>query len=158
MSVLAGLALFLLLGAAARPAFAAAGDVVLMPDRDALMGSSIVVWGNTTHLNTDPFSLDFGDSSPVLAGVVGDQSYIATNHTYTAPGNYTVSLTIGGDTGTALVHVFDSGALNAENLRSIGINMAIEDGLRFLYVAQDNRAATFGTNKTSWTATRGFPS
>ena len=67
MSVLAGLALFLLLGTAARPAFAAAGDVVLMPDRDALMGSSIVVWGNTTHLNTDANGQQIGCAPAQLA-------------------------------------------------------------------------------------------
>src|SRR5439155_938327 len=44
----------------------------------------------------------------------------------------------------------DPGAISAFALRGINVNMAIEDGLRFLYYSQWNRAATFTTNMTSW--------
>lgn len=130
---------------------AAAGDVVLMPDRDALSGSSLVVWGNTAAGNAgQPFSIDFGDATAPAAGLVGDPSYIAVNHTYANPGVYTVTMTVNGDTDTAVIEVFDFASLNAENQRNIRINMAIEDGLRYLYFSQDNRQANYTSQFTSW--------
>ena len=131
---------------------AAAGDVVLMPNRDARTDASIVVWGNTAAGNAGAaYTIDFGDSTVPAAGVVTDPSYIAVNHTFATPGTYTVTMTIGGDSDTAVVKAYDFAALNAENQRNLRINMAIEDGLRYLYFSQDNRAAAYTTNFTSWT-------
>lgn len=137
---------------AATPAMMAAGDVVVMPDRDALMGTSLVVWGNTNPANAGAaYTISFGDATPNAVGVVGDPSYIAVNHTYASAGVFTATMTIGGDSDSVAIEVFDGGALTAENARNIGINMAIEDGLRNLYFQQYNRAATYGTPYTSWT-------
>jgi hypothetical protein len=131
---------------------AAAGDVVLMPNRDALTGTAIVVWGNTAAGNIgQAYTINFGDASPNAVGVVADPSYIAVTHAWASPGTYTVTMTVNGDSDTATVSAFDFSTLTAENQRSIGINMAIEDGLRYLYVSQDNRMAAYTTPFTSWT-------
>lgn len=146
----AALMLGLVLGAASTAA-AGPGDVVLMPDRDALQGVTLVIWGNTASTNAGgAYTIDFGDTTS-SAGTVTDPSYIAVNHTYATAGVYTVTMTIGGDTDTAVIQVFDGGAMTAQNLRSLQINMAIEDGLRYLYYSQNNRAAAYTTPFTYWT-------
>src|SRR2546422_190703 len=72
-------------------------NVVAMPDRDALMGTQMVVWGNTRHPNGSAYTLDFGDLTPAQVGVVADQSYIAHQHTYATAGVFTATLTVSGD-------------------------------------------------------------
>ena len=105
-------------------------ETLMMPNRDALKGTSVVVWGVTTLPNTtSTYTIDFGDGSLVATGIVSDRSYIALNHTYTAEGNRTATLTVvnGATTETATValQVFDSALLTADNLRSLGrMNMA----------------------------------
>ena len=44
-------------------------QVAVMPDRDALKGAQIVVWGNTTLAGGTAFTFDFGDGTPVVNGV-----------------------------------------------------------------------------------------
>jgi PKD repeat protein len=139
-----------MLGLSVQPVSTAAGDTTAMNDRDALMGVPVVVWGNTKHPNGTAFTLDFGDLSAPVGGTVLDQTYIFAVHTYATAGVYTVTLTVGGDSDTATVQVFDAGALTAENLRGIQINLAIEDGLRYLYTQQDNRTTTYMTPFTTW--------
>jgi PKD repeat protein len=86
---------------------------------------------------------------------VADPSYVAVNHTYAAAGTYTVTMTVAGDSDTTIVKVHQLAALSPENQRNVRINMAIEDGLRYLYYSQDNRAAAYTTQFTSWTQNRG---
>src|SRR5829696_1846671 len=87
---------------------AAAGDVVLMPNRDALTGTAIVVWGNTAAGNAGMgYTIDFGDATANAVGVVADPSYITANHAYATAGTYTVTMTIGGDSDTATIKAFD---------------------------------------------------
>ena len=132
---------------------AAPGDVVLMPNRDALTTAAIVVWGNTKAANNGAgYTISFGDGTPDAVGPVTDPSYIAVTHTFAAAGTYTVTMTINGDSDTATVKAYVPGSLSAENLRNVGINMAIEDGLRYLYFSQDNRAANYTSQFTSWTS------
>ena len=161
-------AIGLALGVNASSAWATA-NVRMMPDTDGsqdrggvVSGDTLVVWGNTDFANGSAFTIDFGDGSPVLNGFVGDKSYIATTHVYTAVLNatdYTASLTVGGETETATVRVFLPTPTNsAETIREIRVGNAIRDGLRSLYVNQSSRAATFATSKTSWasSATHGI--
>ncbi|MEP7183377.1 MAG: hypothetical protein ABI886_14435 [Betaproteobacteria bacterium] len=131
-------------------ASAASAETLLMPDRDYLMGTSEVVWGITTQANGTAFTLNYGDASPNTVGIVADRSYIAFNHTYTGPGPFTVTLTVGAEVATTHVRVFNAAVLSAADLRGLNINRSIEDGLRYLWVTQSNRT-TFDTNpETSW--------
>lgn len=151
-SIALGCALLMVLTFGVVQAFASA-NVLLMPDRDAFKGSTIVVWGNTLKPNGTAFDLDFGDGSAHVVGNVTDQSYIAATHVYNVAGVQTVTLTVGGESETAKVTVWDPAALDAFQTRALQVNMAIQDGLRFLYVNQVSRAANFLTNKSYWNGT-----
>jgi hypothetical protein len=136
--------------ALAATASIAHADTLLMPDRDFLRGTSEVVWGVTTQANGTAFTLDYGDGSAVTAGTVTDRSYIAFNHTYALAGTFTVTLTVGAESATTTVRVFNGTLLSAANLRGLNINRAIQDGLRWLWTIQENRAGNFDGNKTNW--------
>jgi hypothetical protein len=136
----------------------ASADTLLMPKRDYLMNVSEVVWGVTTQANGTPFVLDYGDGSPQTAGNVGDRSYIAFNHMYNVSGPMTVQLCVGagaaipacpGELATVNVNVYNGVSLSAFDLRGLNINRAIEDGLRYLWVNQVNRAANFPAGTTT---------
>jgi hypothetical protein len=127
-----------------------------------LMGTSEVVWGVTTQANGTPFVLDYGDGSAQSSGNVTDRSYIAFNHTYAGSGIFTATLCVGAgaavpgcpvEQATVVLKVYNGALLSAFDLRNLNVNRAIENGLRFLWQQQLNRAANFpaGTT-TSWTA------
>lgn len=135
----------------------ASAETLLMPSRDARTTAPVVVWGVTTQAMGAglPCSLDFGDLSPAFNCTGVDRSYIAQAHTYANQGTYTVRLTVGLETTTTTIQVFNPallvGGVSGDNNRSLGVNMAIQDGLRFLWTSQQNRAGNFplGTT-TSW--------
>ena len=131
----------------------ASATTLIMPNRQALMGTAVVVWGNTTLANGTADSIDCGNGTVTPGPTVTDQSYIAGTCTYAAAGNFNAVITVGAESATAVIDVRDPAALSAFDLRAVKINMAIEDGLRSLYFNQYNRATTFTTNQTSW-ATR----
>jgi hypothetical protein len=59
------------------------------------------------------------------------------------------------ESDTATVRVFDPSLISASDLRGLNINRTIQDGLRWLWTNQFNRAANFPSGAlTSW----GFPS
>ena len=97
-------------------------QVDIMPDREAFLGAPVVVWGNTTLAGGTPYTIDFGDGTPVVNGVVSasSQSYISTTHTYTTtdPAGYTATLTVGGSSASATIHVVDGAALTRSNWRT----------------------------------------
>lgn len=135
----------------------ASAETLLMPNRDARTTAPVVVWGVTSQVQGPGLSctLDFGDGSSFNCTGV-DRSYIAQAHTYAVQGTYTATLTVGVETATTKIQVFnpasfvDGGAAGDSN-RSLGINMAIQDGLRFLWTSQSNRAANFPASvTTSW--------
>lgn len=130
-------------------AFPLAGlaETLMMPDRSALMGTNVVVWGVTDQAGT--YELDCGNG--VTTGVVPivDKSYIPLVCNYGAQGVFTATLTVGAEQASAKVAVFDAGAVTAEVLRGVQINMAIEDGLRYLWTSQSSRAANFPTSVTT---------
>ena len=144
----------------------ASAETLMMPKRDMLSGISQVIWGVTTkpnHLAASPttYSIDFGDGTAPATGNVTDRSYIAVNHTYAGGGTVTATLSVtnAGTTETASVEirVFDPGAINAEQLRGVRINSAIEDGLRYLWVNQSSRGPNFPNGvTTNWVAHQSF--
>ena len=135
----------------AMAAATASADTRIMPLRQALVGTSVVVWGNTSQANGTAFTLDCGNGDSTT-GTVADRSYITKSCTYASANTFTATLTVGAESATAAIAVVDPGTATAFDLRNTKINMAIEDGLRFLYQSQLNRAATFLTNMTSWTS------
>lgn len=134
----------------------ASAETLLMPTRDAMMGTPVVVWGVHTQAGSPVCVLSFGDlSSQTCTGA--DPSYVAYPHTYAGPGTYTVTLTVGVETTTTTIQIFDPSLLTAENNRNLGINMAIQDGLRFLWTSQSNRAGNFPASTTTYWNDTGYP-
>jgi thrombospondin type 3 repeat protein/PKD domain-containing protein len=133
--------------AIAATASSVSAETLMMPNRDALKGSSVVVWGVTTFPGATTYTIDFGDGNVTPSAPVIDRSYIALDHTYAASGNYTATLTATDgtttETATVKLQVFDPATLTADGLRGININNAIQDGLRWLWTAQSNRPGNF---------------
>jgi PKD repeat protein len=133
-------------------------ETLLMPKRDARTTAPVVVWGVHTQAAGTVCALDFGDLTPVQNCTGVDRSYIAYSHTYASQGTYTARLTVGAETTTTEIQVFEPalmvGGATGDNNRSLGINMAIQDGLRYLWTNQTSRAANFpASTTTSWTNT-----
>ncbi len=145
---LVALVALVLTGSASR----VSAETLMMPDRDMLKGTSEVVWGVSTLPVGTSFSIDFGDGSPATPpAAVADRSYIAVNHTYALAGVYTATLTVGGESATVQVKVYDGATLTAADLRGLNVNRAIQNGLRYLWTSQNSRAANFPASiTTSW--------
>ncbi len=140
---------------------AASADTLVMPTRAFLMGQSEVLWGVTTQANGTAFVVDFGDGSAQVSGPVVDRSYMALNHTYALSGPFTAKLCVGpgaalpacpggAELASVVVNVFNGALLSASDLRGLNINRAIQDGLRWLWVNQNNRTTDFDTQFASW--------
>ena len=161
----------------------AGAETLMMPKRDALRGVNMIVWGVTTlpnHTAASPttFSINFGDGTANAVGNVTDRSYISTPHAFPAAGTYTVTLTVTNalsgppEVATVEVRVVDPAAIGGpgtttgavgpgsnQTYRDVRINMAIEDGLRYLWTTQSSRTTNFpnGTmvswgGQRQWTA------
>ena len=76
----------------------ASAVTLVMPDRQALVGTAVVVWGNTDQANGTADSIDCGNGTMVPGPTVTDQSYIATTCTYAAAGMFNATLTVGATT------------------------------------------------------------
>lgn len=149
--------------AIAATASVASAETLLMPSRDARTTAPVVVWGVTTQVQGAalPCALDFGDLTPLFNCTGVDRSYIAQAHTYANQGTYTVTLTVGAEVATTTIQVFNPallvGGVAGDNNRSLGINMTIQDGLRFLWTSQTSRAASFPASTTTNWNNSGFP-
>ena len=147
--------------AVAMTASAASAETLLMPTRDARTTTPVVVWGVHTQAAGTTCALNFGDLSAVQNCTGVDRSYIAYPHTYAAQGTYTVTLTVGLETTTTTIQVFDPafliGGVGGDNNRSLGVNMAIQDGLRYMWTNQGSRAANFPAGTTTSWNNSGYP-
>jgi len=125
-------------------------ETLMMPDRDALKGEDVVVWGVTTLTGVN-YTLACGDGT-VATAAVADGSYIAMVCNYVAGGTFTATLSVdgGAETAAADVAVFDAALLSADDQRSVRVNLAIEDGLRWLWTMQTGRAAGFPASTTTF--------
>ena len=127
----------------------ASAETLLMPSREFVKGTSGVVWGISTQATTTSCSLDFGDGN-VVSCVGADRSYIAFDHTYNSAGTKTVQLTVNGETASVNVTVHDAALLNDADQRAVGINMAIQDGLRYFWFSQTDRSNFDTSQVTHW--------
>ncbi|WP_405242524.1 Ig-like domain-containing protein [Lentisalinibacter salinarum] len=128
------------------PGFAVS-ETLMMPDREGLVGEDIVVWGATDQAGAN-YTIDCGNGT-TQNGTVTDGSYIPFVCNYGAEASYTATLTVGAESDTAEIAVFDPALIDDRTERGVRINMAIEDGLRWLWVNQENRAANFPAGTTT---------
>ncbi len=129
-----------------------AAETLMMPDREGVVGEDVVVWGVTDQAGN--YELECGNGTTSGSIAVTDGSYIFLVCSYGAESTYTATLTVGGESDTADIAIFDPGALTAEDERGLRVNMAIEDGLRYLWVSQNGRAANFPAGQlTEWSNT-----
>jgi len=144
--VIAGAALLI-----AFTASTATAETLMMPERDTRIGTDTVVWGVTTQANGEAYTLDCGDDAGTqnVAGNVADRSYITLVCNYPNPGLKTATLTVGAESDTVEIQAFDPATITEEEVRNLGINMAIQDGLRFLWQSQESRAANFPDSPTA---------
>ncbi|MGW8368399.1 MAG: hypothetical protein ACWGPN_06930, partial [Gammaproteobacteria bacterium] len=136
-----------LLGLSLLP-FAASAETLMMPDREGFRNEQVVVWGVTTQANGTAYTLDCGNGS-VVNGNIADRSYINTACTYAGAGTYTAELTVGAESDTAELNIYNPTALTPLDLLGLEVNVAIDDGLRNLWITQANRAANFPASPTT---------
>jgi hypothetical protein len=133
-------------------AAASSAETLMMPNREMLMGASEVVWGITTLPNGSTYDINFGDGTAHAAGPVADRSYIAVNHTYALSGTFTATLTVQNgvttEAATVQILVYNGAVISAFDLRNLKTNKAIQDGLRYLWMSQGDRAG-FDLNPTT---------
>ena len=98
-------------------------ETLAMPDREALVGEDVVLWGVTDQAGD--YTLDCGNGSTTTAPVV-DGSYLYTTCNYGAAGTYAASLTVGAESDGVDIAVFDPAALNDFDER--GVRIAREEG------------------------------
>jgi hypothetical protein len=139
---------------------AAGAETLMMPDRNALTGTAVTVWGVTTEPNGTPYTLDCGNGTS-FNGTVGaaagagrthQRSYISALCTYATSATFTATLATtdaSPESDTAAVSAFVAADLTAENLRNVRVNNAIQDGLRNVWVNQQNREANFPAGRTT---------
>ena len=130
----------------------AVAETLMMPDREGLVGEDVVVWGATDQAGNYTLSCGNGTSA---TNPVTDGSYINIVCNYAASGTYTATLTVNGESDTADVALFDPADIDDFTERGVRINMAIEDGLRWLWVNQNGRQAGFPSSTvTEWAGGR----
>ncbi len=114
-----------------------------MPDRYAWAGEELILWGNAEGAGPLSYTWNFGDGSPPVSGPVSQDYYIPATHTYVnRPGEtfsiYVATLTVSDginlDTDRVKIGVIDSSALTPAQVLQVKVNIAIEDGLRWLYL------------------------
>jgi len=104
----------------------------------AWAGNPLAVWGNvawgTSTVGT--FVWDFGDGSPTVTGPVGNARDIVALHTYSSASTYYATLTVtDGNSWSSAAQVRIDVLPVAD--KAATINLAIERGLKYLYLAQD---------------------
>lgn len=108
----------------------------------AWAGQPLTVWGSVTWSasSSGNYDWDFGDSSPHATGVVVDNRDIAVSHTYGTAGTYYATLSVSdgaGGSGQAQVRI----DVLPNNDGQAAINLAIERGLKYLYLTQSGNGS-----------------
>lgn len=130
-------------------------DVNVMPDGDTpelaytWVGNNLVIWGNVTG-GTGPYSYQWdinNDGTPEFAGAVVNVNDISCTHAYGAAGLYEAKLTV-SDSSTPTES--DSAIVRIRVLPSMTkearIQLAIERGLKYLYLRQNPNGSIYYMN------------
>jgi len=109
-------------------------------------GVEMVIWGNVQD-GTPPYTYewDFDDGSPPATGTVDEWWYIDEPHTYPAIGTYTATLTVTDADGDSDVDETEVRILPFGN-QVVEVNIAIEKGLRWLYLQQSADGSWWESN------------
>jgi hypothetical protein len=137
----------------------AALGVNVMPDQERWSGESFPVWGNVKG-GTSPYTYEWdidSDGAVDYSGAVTDPRYIAVTHAFSLPVGttrqiYTATLKVTDNNGLGVsdtdfveVDVIDRGndpvADEPAEIRDLEVNMAIQDGLRWLYLRQQGNGS-----------------
>ena len=124
-----------------------ADTIAMPPGFDLTGGDPILVWGRTTEATAVSFELCFGDEGalPCLTGPIADIRDIGATHVY-AKGDFTATLTVLDASATELSFdeveikvrdVADFPLVDLTTLLDFQTNIAIEKGLRRLYLTQN---------------------
>ncbi len=103
----------------------------------AWAGKPLEVWGNVTWGDSTSGTAvgDFGDGSPTASGPVTTPQNIAMTHTYAAAGTYYATLTVTDGNGLSSLAQTRIDVLAVPDDQA-KINLAIEKGLKWLYLNQ----------------------
>jgi len=136
---------------------AAPPEVNVMPDGNtdelayAWAGNSLTIWGNVNWGDsaTGTYEWDINnDGTPDYSGAVSNAKDIACTHAYTVSKDYDAKLTVtdgNGESNSAIVRirVLPSVTKNAQ------IQLAIERGLKWLYLKQGSNGSIYSYNSYS---------
>jgi PKD repeat protein len=153
---LIALFLGLLLSSLATTAAAVPPNVNVMPDGDAdssaytWVGNALTIWGNVTWggSTSGTYAWDINnDGTADYTGTVSNAKNIACTHSYSASGLYEAKLTVtaGGESNSAIVRI----RVLPSATKEARINLAIEKGLKWLYLAQNSNGSIYDLNSYS---------
>lgn len=119
----------------------------------AWAGNPLDVWGNVTWINSTSgtYEWNFGDGSSSTSTGVSDPRNISEIHAYAVAGTYYATLTVAdgdGKLGSAQVRI---DVLPVPDSQS-QINLAIERGLKYLYLNQDLYGDPSNWPKGGWSS------
>jgi len=133
--------------------------VNVMPVQQAWAGETVTIWGNSSVVGENyEWDFDTNDATPVDASgtiTTSNQHYIKADRAYTLPTGvtnltYTAKLTIKDSGGTVLetdqvnITVIDKTSLTPNEQLKVDVNIAIENGLEWLYQVQDSDGSWAG--------------
>ncbi len=156
--------ILLLVSALAMSSAWAASTVRVMPDRQVRPGVSLPVWGNAGNAggvgdgsaNGEAYTWSFSANANVgvaddgnLSGTVGNDRYVVENVTFTLLNGstreiITATLDVGGTIDTVeidIVDVTDVISNTPQTKLAVDVNIAIQDGLRFVYLSQQGNGS-----------------
>ena len=113
-------------------------------------GNNLTIWGNVKgNVGTSTYEWDIdNDGSADYSGTVTNAKDIACTHAYTTAGPYDAKLTVtdsNGDSDSAIVRIDVLPTLT----KKAQINLAIERGLKWLYLHQGSNGSIYSYNSNS---------
>jgi len=117
--------------------------------------NNLELWGNVVYDGTGTLTYvwDFGaGEGPPASGTVTNRNNIAATHVYAGTGSFIATLTVTDGTDSDTDSVFIDVVPNT--YPSVQTNLAIQRGLKYLYMIKEDRGTTNGHQRYSWSAYR----